>query len=428
MGRPFFYGWIIVGTLFMVNFATMATGTLNFGLFVKPMGDSMEMSRGFIGWSQTTRMLSSGVSSVIIGRMIDRHGPKLLIIFASVLTGISMIGMAFINAPWHFLVLFGVMGLSGLSSPGALLTSTPVAKWFVKKRGRALALATMGLGIGGIAFMPITQLLIDAVGWRNAWIILSIISVGITVPLVVIFIRRQPEDMGLRPDGDPPDSELTAGVVTAASRQNEYPWTAQEAIRTRAFWLLIAFFAVFGFAQGLGSVHRLPYWEDKGFDATVVSLAFSADAAGAALMAFGAGLLVDRFPVRYVAFCSCMGFIVAVVLMIMAYNTFFLFASTTIFGLAVGANMIVTAYVWAAYFGRAFLGTIRGIVMPAVLITQGIGAPLAGYIYGANNQSYTLVWWMLIAIFSIAGLLIVNIKAPPRPVQKAVSQPQPASP
>ncbi|MBM3924745.1 MAG: MFS transporter [SAR202 cluster bacterium] len=428
MSRPFFYGWVVVAALFMVNFATMATGTLNFGLFVKPMGDSLEMSRGFIGWSQTTRMLSSGLSSVIIGRMIDRHGPKLLIIISSVVTGISMIAMFYINAPWQFLVLFGVMGLSGLSSPGALLTSTPVAKWFVKKRGRALALTTMGIGMGGIAFMPITQILIDAVGWRGGWVLLAIIGVGITVPLAAFFIRRQPEDMGLRPDGDPPDSERPVGAVASASRQDEYPWTVREATRTRAFWLLIAFFSIFGIAQGLGSVHRLPYWEDKGFDATIVSLAFSADAAGAALMAFGAGLLVDRFQVRYVAFCSCIGFIVAVILMIMAYNTFFLFASTTIFGLAVGANMIVTAYVWAAYFGRAFLGTIRGIVMPAVLISQGIGAPLAGYIYGANNDSYILVWWMLIGLFGMAGLLILNIKAPPRPVESTTVQPQPATP
>ena len=136
----------------MVNFATMATGTLNFGLFVLPMSDDLGMSRGFIGWSQTTRMLAGGVSGFILGRLLDRHGPRVLIAVASLTTGACMVGLVYIQDAWQFLLLFSVMGLIGLSAPGGLLTSVPVAKWFVRQRGKALAMATMGLGVGGIAF------------------------------------------------------------------------------------------------------------------------------------------------------------------------------------------------------------------------------------------------------------------------------------
>jgi MFS family permease len=290
----------------------------------------------------------------------------------------------------------------------------PVAKWFVKKRGRALALSTVGLGTGGIAFMPLTQMLINTVGWRDTWLILAIISVSITVPVTVLFLRRQPEDMGLLPDGESPAPTVRGRRLP---RLQESLWTAKQALRTNAFWLLILYFGLIGLAAGGGSVHRLPYWVEKGFDPQLVSYSFAADAAGAAAMALGAGFLVDRFPVRFVAIASCFGFIGAILIMLMANNTLLLFASTTLFGLSVGVNMIVTSFIWADYYGRAFLGTIRGIVLPASLIAAGVGAPVAGYIYDRVGN-YQPVWWILIAIYSLAALVVVKAVAPTSPQEQ----------
>jgi len=409
-GWPFFYGWVIVVVLFLVNFATMATGTLNFGLFVIPMGEDLEMSRGFIGWSQTTRMLAGGVSGFILGRLLDRHGARILIAVASITTGACMIGLFFVQNSWQFLGLFTLMGFIGLSAPGGLLTSVPVAKWFVQHRGRALAIATTGLGMGGIAFMPITQIFIDGGGWRNAWLMLAIISMALTLPLALIFLRKQPEDLGLLPDG------LARGPVNPAQKQpmEEAQWTAAQAMRTKTFWRLIIFFGLLGFAAGGSSIHRLPYWVEQGFDAGLVSIAFAADAAGAALMAFITGFLVDRFPVRYVGAVSSLGFVVAVALQFVTSHPFFLFASVTLFGISVGANMIVTTYVWADYYGRAFLGTIRGIVLPATLVTSGAGAPIAGYIYDASD-SYVLVWWIVMGLCFAGTVVILGTRRPRHP-------------
>lgn len=415
MRGPYFYGWVIVGTLFMVNFATMATGTLNFGLFVLPMSEELEMSRGLIGWSQTGRLLAGATFGFLVGRLLDRHGPRVLIAIASLITGGCMIGLVYVQEPWQFLVLFSVMGFMGLSAPGGILTSVPVAKWFVRRRGTAMALATMGLGTGGIAFLPVTQLLIDGTGWRNAWLVLAVISMATIVPVALIFLRRQPEDLGLAPYGLTSE-QSPAGQPSTIPQ--EALWTASQALRTSTFRWLLLFFALMGFAMGSASVHRLPYWVEAGFDAKLVSYAFSADAAGAAFMALAAGFLVDRFPVRFVAMASCLGFMGAVLLMIIASNSFFLFASTTLFGLSVGANMLVTSFIWADYFGRAFLGTIRGIVLPVSLAAVGAGSPAAGYIYDAAG-SYDLVWWMLIALFGLAAVVVMNVRAPRPPAEVA---------
>ncbi len=404
----------------MANFGTMATGTLNFGLFVLPMGDELNMSRGFIGWSQTARMLGGGLSGFILGRLLDRHGARALITAASITTALCMVGLAYVKNPWQFLLLFSLMGLIGLSAPGSLLTSVPIAKWFIRQRGKAMAVATTGLGVGGVAFMPITQGLIDEVGWRGAWLALALVSVALTVPLTALLLRRQPEDMGLSPDGGDTARPERPALASRRPRREEVQWTVGQAIRTKTFRRLTLFFGLLGLAAGGGSVHRLPYWVEKGFDPQLVSYAFSADAAGAALMALAAGFLVDRFPVKFVAMASCLGFAVSVGLMLVASNPFYLFSSVILFGLAVGANMIVTSFIWAHYYGRAFLGAIRGLALPVTLVTSGIGAPLAGYIYDAGG-SYEPVWWTLMGLYVLAGLVILSAGAPRRP-----AEPEPA--
>ena len=166
---------------------------------------------------------------------------------------------------WQFILFFGIIGMSGLAAPNGIVTSVPIAKWFVQKRGRALALAGAGLGIGGIVFMPVTQWLIDGYGWRGTWRILALIFVIISVPASAFFLRRQPEDMGLRVDGDPPESSAGPGSTPAPQRQAavEEVWTVREAFRTATMWKLMAVFALSGVAQGGASFHRIPYFVEE---------------------------------------------------------------------------------------------------------------------------------------------------------------------
>ena len=151
-----FYGWVIVAVMWLVNFSTMATGNLSFGLFVIPMGGDLSMSRSQFGWAVTTRRMAAGLSSYFVGRLLDRYGPRVLIPVSAVLIGIGLMALSRVNAPWQVIVISGVLGMSGLAAPQNIMTSVPVAKWFQRKRGLALALATSGIGTGGRVFLPIT--------------------------------------------------------------------------------------------------------------------------------------------------------------------------------------------------------------------------------------------------------------------------------
>lgn len=412
--RRFFYGWVIVATMFAINFSTMATGTLNYGLFVLPMQRELMLSRATFGWMQTTRRLSAGVLSFAVGWLIDRYGSRVYIPLAALMIGGCLILVGFSSHAWQFIVLFALVGVSGLAAPNGIVTSVPVAKWFVRKRGRALALATAGLGISGIVFLPVTQWLIDGYGWRSAWQILALIFMLISVPSAALFLRRQPEDMGLRVDGDPPDTPaLDESAPRQATASDDEPaWTVRQAFRTATMWKLMAVFALAGVAQGGASFHRIPFFVERGYDPLLVSWSFAADAGGAAAFALVSGWLADRVPIRFLAAVSFSGFIGAILLMIYVSSAQIMFASTIVFGCSVGIGMIVHTYIFAAYYGRAFLGTIRGIVMPINLLSAGVGAPLVGYLHDFTG-SYLPAWWTLLVVYGACSALMLTA-LPPR--------------
>ena len=413
--QRFFYGWVIVATMFAVNFSTMATGTLNYGLFVLPMQSELGLSRATFGWMQTTRRLSAGALSFAVGWLIDRYGPRVYIPVAASMIGGCLILVGMSSHAWQFILLFALVGVSGLAAPNGIVTSVPVAKWFVRKRGRALALSTAGLGISGIVFLPVTQWLIDGYGWRSSWQILALLFMVISIPASALFLRRQPEDMGLRVDGDPPDAPEDDSTLSQPYRPTveEPVWTVRQAFRTATMWKLVAVFALAGVAQGGASFHRIPYFVEKAYDPLLVSWSFAADAGGAAALALVSGWLADRIPIRFLAAVSFLGFIIAILLMIYVASAEMMFLSTIVFGCSVGVGMIVHTYIFAAYYGRAFLGSIRGIVMPVNLLSAGLGAPLVGYLHDYAG-SYLPAWWTLLVIYGSCSALMLTALPPRR--------------
>jgi predicted MFS family arabinose efflux permease len=273
----------------------------------------------------------------------------------------------------------------------------------------ALALVTLGLGLGSVTFLPLTQFLVNGFGWRRTWFFMAVIFIVLTVPSALVFLRRQPEDMGLLPDGDPVTSDETASDKLLSI--DEPVWSMHEALRTRAFWLLTASMVMGSFAMG-GGVHRIPYWVERGFDPRIVSLCFSADAIGATVMIIFSGFLLNRFPARFVAAGAYAGFAVSLGLMLVASTTFHLVISTVLFGLGAGTYMVCQTFLWASYYGRVFLGTIRGVTLAPILLGVALGTPTVGYIYDFTG-SYKLAWQIFIGIYLLASLVML-LAAPPK--------------
>ena len=416
----------MVGAFFVFNALGQASGTLNFGLFVIPISDELGMSRQMIGWAQTARMWAGGLSGIVIGRWLDRYGPRGPVLVAAV---VAVGGLLILSRAQTAAVLFGVLlalGASGWTAPGggALIATVPVAKWFVRLRGRATGIVQLGLGVGGALLLPLTQALIGRYGWRAALVTLAWLSAAV-VPLIVL-LRRQPGDLGLLPDGGPPrrraarrhDAEHLE-PRNAAPADDDPRWTLAAAARTTAMWQLAAAFASLAFMLGAASVHRVPHWVELGFSPATVSYAFGIDAAVAMATALAAGFVVERLAVRFVGAISCTLFCMSLSLMLVGQAwPPLLFASVMLFGAAIGFNMVVQGVIWAQYFGWRFVGTIRGVVLPITVLAGGLGAPIAGALRDVTG-TYRTSWIIVLAMCAVSAVLLLSARSPRPPVRDA---------
>jgi MFS family permease len=403
-----YYGWVIVAVMAVVAGLTMALGTLNFGLFIKPMGDDLGIGRGAFGWAQSGRQLGSAVGAPFIGALVDRHGSRVLLPVAALVVGVALGGLAAVTEAWQIVALFVVMGVVGIGGPGSLITTVPVTKWFVRERGRALAYSMIGGAVGGLIFVPVTQLLIESIGWRGAWVALAAMGAGLIVPLGLIFLRRQPEDIGLRPDGA---LAPVGGSSATPAMADERSWTRAEALRSGTFWRLVAIFTAAIFAMGTIALHRIAAFADAGLDPLVVSFATALDAGAAGLASLATGMLTRRVPGRFIGSAGFGILAVASALTVVTTTHAMVFVSMVAFGLGIGVVMVMQSFIWASYFGRAHLGSITGAVLPITLIVGGAGAPLAGYVRDWTG-SYDPIWLLAIAVLALAALALAFTPPP----------------
>ena len=417
IGKGLYYGWVIVFVMATAGAVSMAMGSLNFGLFIKPMGDSLGIGRAWFGWAQTIRQISSAVTSPPVGWLIDRYGSRVMLPVAAIVTASAMVALSFINDAsdaWLMVAMFALMGLVGMSGPGALVTSVPVLKWFVRKRGRAISYMALGIPVGAMVFVPLTQMFIDRWGWERAWIILAIIGVSVIAPLAAIFVRRQPEDMGLLPDGDSmhASKDGEADETQPAQFVDEVSWTVREATRTVAFWSLVAMFSMVSLAISTVALHRIPDFADRGFDTTLIAYATAFDAVCAGAASFAFGILVSRVPGRLLGALGFSFLAIASVMTIYAADDVTMFSSMAIFGLGIGGMMFLQNFIWADYFGREHVGAIRGFAMPINLILGAAGAPIAGYVYDETG-TYDMVWWVGVGLM-VCSVLLALVTPPPK--------------
>ena len=398
----------------VVGAVTMGMGSLNFGLYIKPMGDELSIGRASFGWASSARSATGAITGPFIGRLLDRYGAKWILVSAAVITGLCMIGLKYTSASWQLIIIFAVMGLVGMSGPGSLATSVPPTKWFVKNRGKALAYSSAGISAGAVVFVPLTQVFIDKYTWQESWVILAFIGMGIIVPLSLLFLVREPEDMGLLPDGEKTSKTLESGEEGTHISEMEKSWTTREAIRTFPMWTLTAAFSILSLGILTLALHRIPAFMDRGLDPSLVSLATAFDAVCAGAGSFTAGMLVRKIPAKIIGSSAFLMLAVASVMSIYAYDFWLMFWSMALFGLGIGTNMFNQNYIWAEYFGRTNLGSIRGIVMPINLFIGGLGAPAAGYVVDMTG-SYDPAWWTGVALMLVAAALFVVSNNPGEP-------------
>ena len=269
MRLPFFYGWLIVA----VTFVTMAIGVnarTAFSLFFPPIISEFGWERGVTAGAFSFGFVVSGAVSPLIGRMMDRFGPRAVMELGVALMGGGLLLAPLTTQPWHLYLTIGVMVGAGSVCLGYSGQSLFLPNWFIRRRGLAMGLAFAGVGIGSVTLLPWVQHMIEQTGWRTACTAMGILVFAVLAPINFL-LRKRPEDIGLRPDGDAAPS-----ATSAAPRSNVVDpvwaatdWTLRRALRTARFWWISLGYFCGLYVWYAVQVHQTKYLLDIGFSANV---------------------------------------------------------------------------------------------------------------------------------------------------------------
>ena len=282
-----------------------------------------------------------------------------------------------------------------------------------RRRGRALAIADLGNSVGTVLLVPMVPLVISALEWRGTWMALGILTTVITLPAALL-MRRQPEDYGLQPDGVPLDDPTPGAIAehVAGGPAPEPEWTRGQAIRTPAFWLLILAFSAAGPGVMGVSLHQIPHITDRGFSETQTALTLTVWALCAGFSRVGFGFLVERIQIRYLMVVVMMvGSGAGVALLLWLPNLWVLYLFAVVYGLMRGPFVIMNSLVWADYFGRRHLGSIRGMMAPFNAVSFAGGPLLAGFLFDRYGD-YALALQLFIGGYLLSGLLLYLVRPP----------------
>lgn len=425
---PFYYGWVIAGNGVALSLSTrtvMAVATLS--VFVVPMTQSMGWSVGVFSGAVSLGGLAAVFVSPLVGRLLDRYGAGIILGMGSLATGALAIGLAFVThlAAFYFLYVPGRMIFSG---PMELGLPTAISNWFVRRRPMGLAVDAVAKG-AGLAIVPwAMQLIIIGYDWRTAWVTLGVLTFALGVVPSLLLVARRPEDMGLEPDPLPPredlanrDSEADKGPGNT-NNLDEVNFTVGQALRTQAFWLLALFSGAGMMVQAGVSLHQVSHYINQGVDPGFAAMSASTFALAQMPASLFWATLARRMPIRYLMMgASCVVALATAGTMLSDWLLPEIISAAGV-GFGVGGLHLMIRLVWADYYGRENLGTIRGLTMSVQVGGQALGPVIAGFMFDYFDSYRIPFMFFAVAVF-LAGIMALAAKPPRAPLHESPREP-----
>lgn len=396
-----YYGWAVVGAAFLASFGEVPAFGPILGLFIKPIESELGWSRSAIALGFTIGSASGAIASLAVGRIVDRYGPRWVVGIGGILIVLSLSGLSQIQEPWHFWTLFGIARGSAIAGID-LGASVAIAKWFVRRRGRALGIKGMGLRSGQAALPIFVFSIMSISDWRTAYLALAMLAAVTIVLPSLVYMRRRPEDFGMNPDGDSP----TNGTDSDSKDQIETSWTLSEARRTKAFWAITFYLICTPFVQGATNLHMVPHFQDRGLSDGLAFTTATLVGVMSTISIIPASFILDRVHVRKGAMIMAVFVGCSMVLLIIATSFWQAVLFSLVYGVAGGMRMIIETKLVADYFGRDHLGAIKGFMAPLRVVSP-IGPLMAGLVFDTTG-SYTLVLvgFGCISLFMISMMIV----------------------
>ena len=413
-----YYGWLVLAAVCGISFANSVTSIGVLTVFIIPITESFDWTRTEVSAATSIGAVLGAASAPFVGRLSDRLGGRLLLGTGGALIVLALLYLSVMQTLLGFYVAFG---LARLADQGFVQSISPpvVAKWFLRHRGRALAVLFFATSAGGVVLPPLAQFVIGRWDWSAAWLVLGAVMLVIGLAPVAVVVRRQPEDMGLAIDGLPRGQPETAGTHAERGERDPAPdereasWSLVDASRTPAFWLLMASVFMVGVGStGIG-LHLVPYFVQRGLTAPIAVGAVSVSFLAGAVSNLWWGVLTERVSARYVLTLVYAIRAMSVVLLLAVGSPTEAYLFAVLRGLTDGGIATVGAILLANYFGRRYLGSIYGVNRAIQVAGFALGPLIAGIAYDVT-RTYSSAFASFLVLTMIGALLVATARQPAR--------------
>jgi MFS family permease len=411
-----FYGWWIVLTGTVILFVSSGIGFYGHGVILDPLRTAHGWTKATMSSAVTLYFLTTGFMGMVIGRQIDRYGPKRMLLLGSVIIAAGFICLSIISTVWQLYTVYFIMAL-GFSCTSLIPINTVITNWFIRKRGFAMSLTNTGLSAGGIVLVPFASYLISRWGLQIALPVLGIIYC-VVVTAATTFIRQRPSDLNQFPDGRSPQSssrqEHPSAVGYSAQMQ---VWTRSQAMQTLPFWAIVCAFFLALSGQIAFLVHQISFLGQY-LGVTGAATAVSITAAASIIGRLWLGTFVDRMDKRHVIMV-CFLIQGAAVITLAYYNhVALLYLGTFAFGLTMGSIIMMQSLITAECFGLVSFATVSGLAGLFTMSGAAFGPTVAGYIFDATRSYRTA--FTIFAAMSVAAALVIYFAKPPKPAEREI--------
>jgi len=391
-------------------------------VFLKPLTEDLAVSRGLFSLLRSGEILIGAALAPFVGPLVDRFGGRWLMAGGALVAGLGLVLLSQVGAFWQFLLLRWILVTVGGVFMCHMVVSVTVARWFVRKRGRAIAIASLGQGLSKVCIPVVTATLFVWLGWRSTWTIFGVVTLALVVIPALIFMRPSPEVMGLRPDGidglieEASATPLSKSEATAArhAAADERIWTWKEVVRTQTFWIICFIYGMANIGIAGLNLHVFAYVTDIGFEtivaATVMSIIASAQLGSTVVW----GFISERMEIRRASMLVFLIQSTGLALALAGNQVAALYGGFFFYGIGLGGSWVLQEIIWATYYGRVSLGMVRGL---AILVTHAFGAagaPFFGFIHDATG-SYGLSFVAFTIALVASAFLSLAVSAPRQP-------------
>ena len=415
-GRPgIFYGWYIVGVGFLANVASSFALASTLSIFLKPLTAELGISRGVFSLLRSGEGIIGACCAPLVGTLVDRYGGRWLMVIGAAIAGAGYLILSQVGSFSQFAAIRLTFVTLGDVLMGYMVVNVVVAQWFVRRRGRAFAITSMGVGFAKVCMPVLAAWLLLMLGWRQTWTVFGVLTVALLVLPALLVVKRRPEDIGLFPDGtnEPVVSirpkKRTEGQLSAD--ESEMLWTRAKAMRSGAFWLLVITFGISSIGVTGLNLHVYSYVTDLGHSPVVAATVMSVIASMQLASPLAWGVLAERIEAKIAAMLRFVVQGVGLGLAISTGDIFCLYTGFFLYGIGLGGNMVLPDILWANYFGRRSLGKIRGMGLLISQVLAAAGPPFFGFLFNITGG-----YGLSFAIFGVAlmtsALLSLMLRPP----------------